>query len=100
MPDGSALMGEPVWLNDDKGRCGKFIINPWSGLPIFERLGELAEKAQQSTAEKAGKLSDKTSPDDRSTETFESPSSATALESNSGSSSEAPPYDDEFGLGD
>ena len=38
MPDGSALLGDPVWLNDDKGRCGLLSINPWSGLPLFQRL--------------------------------------------------------------
>jgi type II secretory pathway pseudopilin PulG len=38
MPDGSALMGSPVWFNDDDGRLGKLTINPWSGLPVFERV--------------------------------------------------------------
>lgn len=43
MPDGSALMGEPVWLNDDKGRCGLLTINPWSGLPMFQRLSDVSD---------------------------------------------------------
>ena len=41
MPDGSALLGDPVWLNDDGGRCGMFTINPWSGLPVFQRVNEI-----------------------------------------------------------
>jgi len=45
MPDGSALMGEPVWLNDDKGRCGMLTINPWSGLPMFQRLSDTGDDA-------------------------------------------------------
>jgi type II secretory pathway pseudopilin PulG len=40
MPDGSALMGDTVWLNDEKGRVGMLTINPWSGIPIFQRLIE------------------------------------------------------------
>ena len=40
MPDGSALLGEPVWLDDDKGRVGMLTINPWSGIPLFQRLVE------------------------------------------------------------
>ncbi|MCI0362848.1 MAG: hypothetical protein L0Y44_09160 [Phycisphaerales bacterium] len=38
MPDGSALIGEPVWLNDENGRCGMLTIDPWNGLPAFERV--------------------------------------------------------------
>jgi type II secretory pathway pseudopilin PulG len=45
MPDGTALMGDQVWLNDDKGRIGVFTINPWSGLPFFKRLADLSAKA-------------------------------------------------------
>jgi hypothetical protein len=41
MPDGTALMSDRVWLNDAKGRLGVFTINPWSGLPFFERLADL-----------------------------------------------------------
>lgn len=40
MPDGSALMGDTVWLNDEKGRVGILTINPWSGIPLFQRLIE------------------------------------------------------------
>jgi type II secretory pathway pseudopilin PulG len=39
LPDGSALLNDPVWIDDGKGRRGKLSINPWSGLPIFQRLG-------------------------------------------------------------
>ena len=45
MPDGSALLGDKVWINDDKGRLGVFTINPWSGVPFFERLADLGEPA-------------------------------------------------------
>ena len=41
MPDGSALMGAPIWFNDDDGRIGKLTINPWTGVPIFERVNDL-----------------------------------------------------------
>lgn len=44
MPDGTALMGDQVWLNDDKGRLGVFTINPWSGLPFFKRLADWSAK--------------------------------------------------------
>jgi hypothetical protein len=58
MPDGSALLGDPVWLNDQEGRCGVLTINPWSGLPVFERLTDptdgrssAEETEDQTTAE-------------------------------------------------
>ena len=38
MPDGSALMSRPVWISDDHGRRGKLKVNPWTGLPSFERI--------------------------------------------------------------
>jgi type II secretory pathway pseudopilin PulG len=38
MPDGSALVGDDLFLNDDSGRCGRISINPWSGLPRFQRM--------------------------------------------------------------
>lgn len=44
MPDGTALMGDQVWLNDDKGRIGVFTINSWSGLPFFKRLADWSAK--------------------------------------------------------
>jgi type II secretory pathway pseudopilin PulG len=43
MPDGSALVGDDLWLNDGGGRCGMISINPWSGLPIFQRLADLTD---------------------------------------------------------
>lgn len=45
MPDGSAMVGENLWLNDDGGRCGRISINPWSGLPMFQRLSDLTDEA-------------------------------------------------------
>jgi prepilin-type N-terminal cleavage/methylation domain-containing protein len=41
MPDGSAMVGDELWLDDGRGRCGRFSINAWSGLPIFQRLANL-----------------------------------------------------------
>ena len=36
LPDGSALLGDPVWLGDGQGRHGRVSVNPWTGLPSFE----------------------------------------------------------------
>lgn len=53
MPDGSTLVGDQVWLNDDKGRLGVFTINPWSGMPIFRRLADTsAASPDDSTADR------------------------------------------------
>lgn len=38
LPDGSALICEPAWLHDEDRRQGKLTVNPWSGLPVFERI--------------------------------------------------------------
>ena len=38
MPDGSALLVQPVWIRDDHDRRGRIDVNPWTGLPSFERL--------------------------------------------------------------
>ena len=38
MPDGSAPLMQPVWLRDEHGRRGKIEVNPWTGLPSFERF--------------------------------------------------------------
>ena len=38
MPDGSALLSRTVWISDDHGRQGKIQVNPWTGLPSFERI--------------------------------------------------------------
>jgi len=38
MPDGSALLARPVWILDDHGRRGRLQVNPWTGLPSFERI--------------------------------------------------------------
>ncbi len=41
MPDGSALLGRPVWVHDDHDRLAKISVNPWTGLPAVERdVGE------------------------------------------------------------
>jgi hypothetical protein len=47
-------MGAPVWLNDDDGRIGKLTINPWTGLPVFERITNFEdEAADASVADKS-----------------------------------------------
>ncbi len=38
LPDGSALIAEPVWLGDGDGRIGRLAVNAWTGLPVFERV--------------------------------------------------------------
>jgi len=38
MPDGSALLVQSVWIRDDYGRRGRIEVNPWTGLPSFERI--------------------------------------------------------------
>ena len=40
LPDGSALLGEPAWIGDADGRLGKLQVNPWTGLPSFQRLAQ------------------------------------------------------------
>jgi hypothetical protein len=50
MPDGSALVGDDLWLNDGGGRCGMISINPWSGLPMFQRLADLTDEALSASA--------------------------------------------------
>lgn len=45
MPDGSAMVGDELWLDDGRGRYGKISINAWSGLPIFQRLADLQARA-------------------------------------------------------
>jgi type II secretory pathway pseudopilin PulG len=41
MPDGSAVLAEPVWVRDDHGRRGRLAVNHWTGLPSFERVTEV-----------------------------------------------------------
>jgi prepilin-type N-terminal cleavage/methylation domain-containing protein len=37
LPDGSALAAEAVFVRDDDDRNGRLTVNPWTGLPAFER---------------------------------------------------------------
>jgi prepilin-type N-terminal cleavage/methylation domain-containing protein len=37
LPDGSALAGEVALVGDDDDRSGRLTVNPWTGLPAFER---------------------------------------------------------------
>jgi prepilin-type N-terminal cleavage/methylation domain-containing protein len=41
LPDGSALIGEDAWLRGADGRIGRLSVNPFTGLPVFERLEEV-----------------------------------------------------------
>ena len=36
LPDGSALLGEGVWVVENDGRARRSEVNPWTGLPIFD----------------------------------------------------------------
>ncbi len=36
LPDGSALAGKPVWIDDGEGRRARLSIDPWTGLPAIE----------------------------------------------------------------
>lgn len=45
LPDGSALLGKPVWLTDSVRRLGRLAVNPWTGLPSFERDEDWASAA-------------------------------------------------------
>lgn len=65
MPDGSALMSRPVWISDDHGRRGKIQVNPWTGLPSFERIfGGETEPPDETPDD---------SPDDTRDETLDEP---------------------------
>ncbi|HVP73745.1 MAG TPA: prepilin-type N-terminal cleavage/methylation domain-containing protein [Phycisphaerales bacterium] len=48
MPDGSAMVGNDLWLDDGQGRLGRITINPWSGLPMFHRLSDLTDESMPS----------------------------------------------------
>jgi prepilin-type N-terminal cleavage/methylation domain-containing protein len=41
LPDGSALLADPVWLVDEDDRAAKLTVNPWTGLAELERLEDL-----------------------------------------------------------
>jgi type II secretory pathway pseudopilin PulG len=58
MPDGSALVGDEVYLNDQRGRCGRLSVNPWSGLPMFERLADLAARTAGRNGQPSGQSAD------------------------------------------
>ncbi len=51
MPDGSAPLLQPVWLRDDHGRRGRIDVNPWTGLPSFERVA--IARADDASADEA-----------------------------------------------
>ena len=46
MPDGSAVLAEPVWIRDEHGRRGRLAVNHWTGLPSFERREALVGALQ------------------------------------------------------
>ena len=43
LPDGSALLGDPIWLSDEDGRLMQLVINHWTGLPRLERVSNTPE---------------------------------------------------------
>jgi len=47
MPDGSAVLAEPVWIRDEHGRRGRLTVNHWTGLPSFERVMEVVQGAEE-----------------------------------------------------
>ncbi len=51
MPDGSAPLMQPVWLRDEHGRRGRIEVNPWTGLPSFERVA--IARADDASADEA-----------------------------------------------
>ena len=57
LPDGSALMGRAVWVHDEHGRRGRLWVNPWTGLPGFERgAAELPEQEEEPEEEEESEL--------------------------------------------
>ncbi len=50
LPDGSALLGDPVWIGDEDGRIRKLLVNPWTGLPSLGSAepedGDLGEETE------------------------------------------------------
>ena len=55
MPDGSALLVQSAWIRDDHGRRGKIEVNPWTGLPSFERVAS----AEDASADEASPESER-----------------------------------------
>ena len=47
MPDGSAVLAEPVWIRGAHGRRGRLTVNHWTGLPSFERVMEVVQETEQ-----------------------------------------------------
>ena len=37
LSDGSALLGDPVWIIDADGRQGRIAVNPWTGIAGYEQ---------------------------------------------------------------
>lgn len=37
LSDGSALLGNPVWIIDSDGRQGRIAVNPWTGIASYEQ---------------------------------------------------------------
>ena len=46
MPDGSAVLAEPVWIRGAHGRRGRLTVNHWTGLPSFERVMEVVPEPE------------------------------------------------------
>lgn len=54
LPDGTALMGDDVWLTDDRGRVGRLRVNPWTGLPRYEREVDRFDDEAEASGEESG----------------------------------------------
>ncbi len=61
--DGSALLGRPVWIQDNDRRLARLTVNPWTGLPAVERvMGNLLPGADEQPEESAEELADELAP--------------------------------------
>jgi type II secretory pathway pseudopilin PulG len=47
MPNGSAVLAEPVWIRDDHGRRGRLTVNLWTGLPSFEPRAAISQEEEE-----------------------------------------------------
>jgi len=51
LPDGAALLAIDTWLSDAGGRVGRLGVNPFTGLPRFERLKDIRAPEQSEPPE-------------------------------------------------
>jgi type II secretory pathway pseudopilin PulG len=67
MPDGSAVLADPVWFADEHGRRGRLTVNRWTGLASFEQiarsLDERPEAAHEAPAQDEDEPADPARPE-------------------------------------